>query len=127
MLVVVEGSHFLWKMVRRIVGVLVEIGRGGLDAAAAAELIAGSSDLPATADGTALGPVPQSRLLQGRRPREASPRGDAPGLISWPVRSADSFDASRHRALFTRTAYRRIAGTQDVEKRVPRTRRTTSA
>jgi len=46
-LIVVEGSHFLWKMVRRIVGVLVEIGRGGLDSAAAAELIAGSSDLPA--------------------------------------------------------------------------------
>jgi tRNA pseudouridine38-40 synthase len=47
LLIVVEGSHFLWKMVRRIVGVLVEIGRGGLDADAAAELIAGSSDLPA--------------------------------------------------------------------------------
>jgi tRNA pseudouridine38-40 synthase len=46
-LVVVEGSHFLWKMVRRMVGVLVEIGRGGLDTAAAAELTAGSSDLPA--------------------------------------------------------------------------------
>ncbi len=26
----IEGSHFLWKMVRRIVGVLVEAGRGGL-------------------------------------------------------------------------------------------------
>jgi tRNA pseudouridine38-40 synthase len=47
LLIVVEGSHFLWKMVRRIVGVLVEIGRGGLDATAAAELIAGPSDLPA--------------------------------------------------------------------------------
>jgi tRNA pseudouridine38-40 synthase len=47
LLIVVEGSHFLWKMVRRIVGVLVEIGRGDLDAAAAAALISGSSDLPA--------------------------------------------------------------------------------
>jgi tRNA pseudouridine38-40 synthase len=26
----ITGSHFLWKMVRRIVGVLVEVGRGGL-------------------------------------------------------------------------------------------------
>ena len=28
----IEGSHFLWKMVRRIVGVLVEVGRGNLPA-----------------------------------------------------------------------------------------------
>jgi tRNA pseudouridine38-40 synthase len=26
----IHGSHFLWKMVRRIVGVVVEVGRGGL-------------------------------------------------------------------------------------------------
>jgi tRNA pseudouridine38-40 synthase len=29
-LIRVAGSHFLWKMVRRMVGVLVEVGRGGL-------------------------------------------------------------------------------------------------
>jgi len=29
----ITGSHFLWKMVRRIVGVLVEVGRGRMDAA----------------------------------------------------------------------------------------------
>ena len=28
-LIRVEGSHFLWKMVRRMVGVMVEVGRGG--------------------------------------------------------------------------------------------------
>ncbi len=27
----ISGSHFLWKMVRRIVGVLVEVGRGRMD------------------------------------------------------------------------------------------------
>lgn len=27
----ITGSHFLWKMVRRMVGVLVEVGRGHLD------------------------------------------------------------------------------------------------
>lgn len=27
----VVGSHFLWKMVRRIVGVLIEVGRGHID------------------------------------------------------------------------------------------------
>jgi tRNA pseudouridine38-40 synthase len=46
-LVSIEGSHFLWKMVRRVVGVLVEIGRGGLDPQAAATLLAESSAAPA--------------------------------------------------------------------------------
>ena len=46
-LVGIEGSHFLWKMVRRIVGVLVEIGLGQLDAAAAARFLAETSEVPA--------------------------------------------------------------------------------
>ena len=46
-LIGIEGSHFLWKMVRRIVGVLVEIGRGALDAADAARLLTEASDAPA--------------------------------------------------------------------------------
>jgi tRNA pseudouridine38-40 synthase len=43
----VDGSHFIWKMVRRLVGVLVEVGRGELAAAEAAALLTGSSALPA--------------------------------------------------------------------------------
>ena len=46
-LVGVEGSHFLWKMVRRMVGVLVEIGRGGLEPADAAKFLTESSSAPA--------------------------------------------------------------------------------
>lgn len=46
-LVAVEGSHFLWKMVRRIVGVLVEVGRRRLDAVEAAALLGTSSPVPA--------------------------------------------------------------------------------
>jgi tRNA pseudouridine38-40 synthase len=46
-LVAIEGSHFLWKMVRRIVGVLVEIGRGSLDQARAATFLTASSTAPA--------------------------------------------------------------------------------
>jgi tRNA pseudouridine38-40 synthase len=34
----VEASHFLWKMVRRLVGVLVEVGRGQIAAAETAKL-----------------------------------------------------------------------------------------
>lgn len=30
-LIRIQGSHFLWKMVRRMVGVLVEVGRGNMD------------------------------------------------------------------------------------------------
>jgi tRNA pseudouridine38-40 synthase len=46
-LVRVEGSHFLWKMVRRLVGVLVEIGRGELEPRAAEEFLTTSSRIPA--------------------------------------------------------------------------------
>jgi tRNA pseudouridine38-40 synthase len=46
LLVVIQGSHFLWKMVRRIVGVLVAVGRGDLSAAPAAALLTTKSDLP---------------------------------------------------------------------------------
>jgi tRNA pseudouridine38-40 synthase len=43
----IEGSHFIWKMVRRIVGVLVDVGRGGMTPEAAADLLTGGSDLVA--------------------------------------------------------------------------------
>ena len=43
----VQGSHFIWKMVRRLVGVLVAVGRGELPVADAAALLDRPSDLPA--------------------------------------------------------------------------------
>ena len=46
-LVGIEGSHFLWKMVRRMVGVLAEIGRGQLEPDAATRMMSGSSEAPA--------------------------------------------------------------------------------
>jgi tRNA pseudouridine38-40 synthase len=46
-LIHVEGSHFLWKMVRRLVGVLVEIGRGGLSETDALAMLSERSELPA--------------------------------------------------------------------------------
>ena len=42
-LIRVQGSHFLWKMVRRIVGVLAAVGRGEMKPADAAELLRGRS------------------------------------------------------------------------------------
>lgn len=47
LLVHIEGSHFLWKMVRRLVGVMVEVGRGALPADAAVGMLEESSALPA--------------------------------------------------------------------------------
>jgi tRNA pseudouridine38-40 synthase len=38
-LIRVQGSHFLWKMVRRIVGVLAAVGRGEMKAADATQLL----------------------------------------------------------------------------------------
>ena len=55
-LVRVEGSHFIWKMVRRMVGVLVEVGRGGLAPADVDRLLRSASPTPAklTAPGSGL-------------------------------------------------------------------------
>jgi tRNA pseudouridine38-40 synthase len=46
-LIRVLGSHFLWKMVRRMVGVLAEVGRGGLGAEDAERFLRERSDTPA--------------------------------------------------------------------------------
>ena len=43
----IAGSHFLWKMVRRIVGVLVEVGRGTLLSQDVEGMLHGPSDIPA--------------------------------------------------------------------------------
>jgi tRNA pseudouridine38-40 synthase len=43
----VVGSHFLWKQVRRMTGVLVEAGRGNLKPAEVASLFRIKSDIPA--------------------------------------------------------------------------------
>jgi tRNA pseudouridine38-40 synthase len=46
-LVHIEGSHFIWKMVRRLVGVLVEVGRGEMTGRDAAAMLLAPSRLPA--------------------------------------------------------------------------------
>ena len=46
-LVRVRGSHFLWKMVRRLVGVLAEVGRGQLSLEEVRRFLAGPSGTPA--------------------------------------------------------------------------------
>ena len=47
-LVRILGSHFLWKMVRRLVGVVAEVGRGGLSVKDAERFLREHSTVPAT-------------------------------------------------------------------------------
>ena len=51
----IEASHFLWKMVRRLVGILVEVGRGALSTDDAAGLLTKASPLPARVTAPASG------------------------------------------------------------------------
>jgi len=55
LLIHVTGSHFLWKMVRRIVGVLVAVGKGDLTPADAGGLLNNESPLPAQLTAPAAG------------------------------------------------------------------------
>jgi tRNA pseudouridine38-40 synthase len=47
LLIRVEGSHFLWKMVRRMVGVMVDVGAGGTSVEKAATFLREDSGIPA--------------------------------------------------------------------------------
>ena len=67
-LVHIEGSHFIWKMVRRIVGVLVAVGKGELSEAEAESLLTSASDLPARLT------APASGLFLERVYYEGDPR-----------------------------------------------------
>jgi tRNA pseudouridine38-40 synthase len=78
-LVVFEGSHFLWKMVRRLVGVIVAVGRGELEVAAAAALLREKSEAPARLTAPASGLFLERVFYQG----ETRPHGIAAAV---PVR-----------------------------------------
>lgn len=54
-LVRVEGSHFLWKMVRRMVGVMVDVAIGGTTLEKAASFLREDSNIPATLTAPASG------------------------------------------------------------------------
>jgi len=54
-LVRVSGSHFLWKMVRRLVGILVACGKGDLSPEAVERLLTNDSPLPAQLTAPAAG------------------------------------------------------------------------
>ena len=80
-LIRVSGSHFIWKMVRRMVGVLVAIGQGELDPAEVTRLLQGPSDLPARLT------APASGLFLERVVYPDDDRGALPLVAAMPVRS----------------------------------------
>jgi tRNA pseudouridine38-40 synthase len=84
-LVGIEGSHFLWKMVRRVVGVLVEIGRGAAEPRAASAWLAGDAT-PAGLSPARL-TAPPSGLFLERVSYANDPRDPALGAVT-PLRKA---------------------------------------
>jgi tRNA pseudouridine38-40 synthase len=70
----IEGSHFIWKMVRRIVGVIVDVGRGSMTADQAAALLASSSDVAARLTAPASGLFLERVYYEGD-PRNTTIRG----------------------------------------------------
>jgi tRNA pseudouridine38-40 synthase len=67
-LVRVLGSHFLWKMVRRMVGVMVEVGRGGLGVGDAEAFLRSPSDAPAQLTAPPSGLFLERVLFEGDAP-----------------------------------------------------------
>jgi len=43
----IEGSHFLWKLVRQLVGILVEVGRGNVGEEELQKMLSARTDAPA--------------------------------------------------------------------------------
>jgi tRNA pseudouridine38-40 synthase len=76
-LVRVTGSHFLWKMVRRLVGVLAEAGRGALAPDDVQRLLAGPSAEPARLTAPASG-LSLERVFYPGDPRDHPLRAAVP-------------------------------------------------
>ncbi|MBX7185090.1 MAG: tRNA pseudouridine(38-40) synthase TruA [Vicinamibacteria bacterium] len=137
----IQGSHFLWKMVRRIVGVLVEVGRGRLTVADLAKIMKASgasvAEFTAPPSGLSLekvtygvpAPVREEREEPRRTPSSADarfrprpgatherPRGDRPHGHG----RKSGFDAVKPRSGFRPQAERSAAGPDRPEAGWPR-------
>jgi len=71
LLVRVEGSHFLWKMVRRMVGVMVDVGTGGTSVETAATFLREDSAIPAKLTAPASGLFLERVYYRGEARRPA--------------------------------------------------------
>ncbi len=122
----IQGSHFLWKMVRRIVGVLVEVGRGRLSAGDVAKIMqaSGASVAEFTAPPSGLSlekvaygvPAPDARFRPRSGPEHDRPRGERPHAHG----RKSGFDAVKPRSGFRPQAERSAAGADRPEAGWPR-------
>jgi tRNA pseudouridine38-40 synthase len=69
----VVGSHFLWKMVRRMAGILVEVGRGNLTSQDVEALLELPSHLPAEHTAPPSGLFLERVLYEGDAEKPAKP------------------------------------------------------
>jgi len=82
-LIRITGSHFLWKMVRRMTGILAEIGRGNMTANDLKTLINHRSDMPAKYTSPPSGLFLEHVLYKGDIPlKELSPAFEVSRFIS---------------------------------------------
>lgn len=88
-LIRVIGSHFLWRMVRRLAGVLAAVGRGELTPAQTASFLDEHSDMPATLTAPASGLFLEGVYYRG----EAGP-GELRAVSTVP---SDSVAPAHHR------------------------------
>jgi tRNA pseudouridine38-40 synthase len=72
LLVSIEGSHFLWKLVRRLVGVLVAVGRGDLAPDVVERFLSEPSSVPARLTAPASG-LFLERVFYDGDPRDVAP------------------------------------------------------
>ena len=72
-LVRVVGSHFLWKMVRRMVGLLVGVGTGAIDRREIGRALTSRSALPATLTAPASGLFLEYVTYDDAVPAKATP------------------------------------------------------
>lgn len=97
-LIRVEGSHFIWKMVRRMVGVLVEVGRRGLAPSEVDRFLQSQSDVPARLTAPASGLFLERVFYEGDpRNRPVVPVLPLPGADGTPLPATASTDDVRAR------------------------------
>lgn len=69
-LIRISGSHFLWKMVRRMVGTLAEVGRGRMRPEEISHFLKTRSDVPAKLTAPPSGLFLEQVLYKGDEPRQ---------------------------------------------------------